>query len=424
MGKRRPESGIVVIWVLLALALSACTRQGQPTQAEPVRVSGVDVDAAEPAIAASSDGSVYLSWVEHNADGGADIMLAAFDPTRSSNSPAIRVNPTAGEARAWRGDPPNVGVAPDGTVYVTWTARAESGSTDIYLSASRDKGKSFELPAKVINDQKPGDHGMHSLAIAGDGRVFISWLDEPHVPESENPGKKVHKHEAEPNRELFVASSSDGGKTFSPNQLIAREVCPCCKTSLAIGPDRRVYVSWRQVLPGNLRHIAVASSSDLGQTFSSPVIVSDDRWTIAGCPVSGSSLSVSSDGTLQILWYAAGEAGPNGVYRSESKDAGRTFAPRQLVAEGQAQGTPVLLPYQEGAVAIWQADLGSNAHVMSAYLGDKLPVVNGLNQGVNSELPAASLVNDQILVAYIQSSNDRRSVWLLRKALVRASKHT
>ena len=38
MSKRRPESGIVVIWVFLALALSACTRQGQPTQAEPVRM--------------------------------------------------------------------------------------------------------------------------------------------------------------------------------------------------------------------------------------------------------------------------------------------------------------------------------------------------------------------------------------------------
>ena len=78
MSKRRPESGIVVIWVLLALALSTCTRQGQPTQAEPVRVSGVGVDAAGPAMGAAPDGSVYLAWVEHHAHGGADVMLAAF----------------------------------------------------------------------------------------------------------------------------------------------------------------------------------------------------------------------------------------------------------------------------------------------------------------------------------------------------------
>jgi len=66
MSKRRPESGIVVIWVLLALALSACTRQSQPTQAEPVRVSGVDVDAAEPAMGAAPDGSVYLGGLRHS----------------------------------------------------------------------------------------------------------------------------------------------------------------------------------------------------------------------------------------------------------------------------------------------------------------------------------------------------------------------
>lgn len=415
MSKRRPESGIVVIWVFLALALSACTRQGQPTQAEPVRVSKVGVDAAEPAVAAASDGSVYLAWVEHHADGGADVMLAAFAATGESNGPAIRVNPTAGAAGAWRGDPPAVSVAPDGTVYVTWTARAESGATDLYLSASRDKGQSFELPAKVNDDRKPGAHGMHSLAVAADGSVFVSWLDEQNGAVSNKPGKKGHKH-GEANRELFVASSNDGGKTFSANRLIAREVCPCCKTSLATAPDGRIYVSWRQVLPGNLRHIAVASSSDQGKTFSSPVIVSDDRWTIAGCPVSGSSLSVFSDGTLQILWYSAGDAGPTGIYRSQSQDAGKSFAPRQLIAEGQAQGTPVLLPYLKGAIAIWQGDLGSNARVNTANVGDNLPVPTSFNKEANSELPAASLVGDQILIAYIQAAEDQRSVWLITKA--------
>ena len=418
MSKRRPESGIVVIWVLLALALSACTRQSQPTQAEPVRVSGVGVDAAEPAVAAASDGSFYLAWVEHHAHGGGDVMLAAFAATGESNGPAIRVNPTAGAAGAWRGDPPAVSVAPDGTVYVTWTARAESGATDLYLSASRDRGQSFELPSKVNDDQKPGAHGMHSLAVSADGSIFVSWLDEQNEAVSVKAGKKGHKHGAEANRELFVASSNDGGKTFSANQLIAREVCPCCKTSLATAPGGRVYVSWRQVLPGDLRHIAVASSSDQGKTFSAPIIVSDDQWTIAGCPVSGASLSVSSDRMLQVLWYSAGEAGPTGIYRSESRDAGKSFAPRQLVAEGQAQGTPVLLPYLKGSIAIWQGDLGSNAHVNTAYLGDNLSVPTVFHKEANSELPAASLVHDQILVAYIHqgAANDQRSVWLLKKA--------
>ena len=73
-----------------------------------------------------------------------------------------------------------------------------------------------------------------------------------------------------------------------------------------------------------------------------------------------------------------------------------------------AEGQPisVLLPYQEGAVAIWQRDLVSDVHVMAAYLGDKLPVVNGINKGGKYELQAVSSVHDPTRIAYIQSSND------------------
>ncbi len=411
---------IVLFCMLVALLSSGCTNQARQSRNLVIRVSGADKDAAEPAMAAASDGSVYLAWVDHDANGAADVMLAAFDASGKSRGPASRINPTAGEAKAWRGDPPTVAVGPDGTVYVGWTARASGqwDGTDLVLSASRDNGASFGSPVKVNDDQKAGAHGMHSLAIASDGSVVMSWLDERNRPAAASPKKKDHKkdhkHAAEPNRELFVATSNDGGKTFSANQLLAREVCACCKTSLAIAPDRRIYVSWRQVLPGNLRHIAVASSTDLGKTFSPPVIVSDDRWTIAGCPVSGPSISVSVDGKLQILWYSAGDAGPTGIYRAESQDAGKSFTPRQLIAEGQVQGTPVLLPHMNGAVAIWQKDQGSGAHVMTAYIDDKAPTTSRVSIVGASELPAASLVRDQIRLAYVQQAgNDSRSVWLL-----------
>lgn len=421
---------IVLLCLLVALWSSGCTNQArqssrarQSSQArhEVIRVSGADKDAAEPAMAAAPDGSIYLAWVDHDVNGVADVMLAAFDASGRSQGPAAQINPTVGEAKAWRGDPPTVGVALDGTVYVGWTAKVTSQleGTDLYLSASRDKGASFGVPVKVNDDRKSGAHGMHALATGADGSVVMSWLEEPNKPASSKPEKKAHKkghkHGAEPNRELFVASSSDGGKTFSANQLLAREVCPCCKTSLAIGPDRRIYVSWRQVLPGNRRHIAVASSTDLGQTFSPPVIVSDDRWTIAGCPVSGSSLSVSGDGKLQILWYSAGDAGPTGIYRAESQDAGKSFTSRQLIAEGETQGTPVLLPHLNGTMAIWQKDQGPGAHVMTAYVDDKPPATNRVSLEGASELPAASLVRDQIRIAYVKrAGNDRRSVWLLK----------
>jgi hypothetical protein len=85
---------------------------------------------------------------------------------------------------------------------------------------------------------------------------------------------------------------------------------------------RDVVRRWRQVLPGSFRHIAVMSSTDGGATFSSPKIVSDDRRVLQGCPALGPSLSVDSGGKLKVLWFAAGEGNPPGLYFAESSDKG------------------------------------------------------------------------------------------------------
>lgn len=216
MSKERSKSGIVILCVLLVLAVSSCRRQVQPGQLEAVRVSGIDVDAAEPAIAARSDGTINVVWVEHHSDGGADIMLDRFDRTETSTGSAVRINPQAGRATAWRDDPPTVAVASDGAVYVGWTAQgaSQSHATDLYLSVSHDKGRSFEPPVKVNDNDKPGAHGMHSLAIAPDGSNYLSWLDERNNPPvSANQSKMNHRH-MEENRELCGSYKRCGQDIF------------------------------------------------------------------------------------------------------------------------------------------------------------------------------------------------------------------
>jgi hypothetical protein len=237
-------------------------------------------------------------------------MIAYFTDDGQIQGSSVRVNTQSGMATAWRGDPPTVAVSSDDTVFVGWTGRAESDSghaTNLYLSSSRDHGQTFSAPVTVNDDTKPGVHGMHSLGIGDDGRIYLAWLDEHNITPMPMKDMKMNGkssgHHMESNRELFFAASTDGGHTFTPNQRVATDVCPCCKTALAVNSDGRVYVSWRQVLPGDLRHIAVSSSPDQGKTFSSPVIVSDDQWVLAGCPVSGSTLSVDKNGTLSVVVF-------------------------------------------------------------------------------------------------------------------------
>jgi hypothetical protein len=410
------HSGLLVQILICVICGSGCARKAESRQPmAAVRISSVEVDAAEPSIAASPSGAVYVAWVEH-VDGGANVMVGRFDQTVAA---AVRVNAKVGEATAWRGDPPSLAAAPDGILYVVWTSRLpdQPHATDLYMSVSRDNGRSFEAPVRINADEQSGPQGMHSLAIGPQGTVYVAWLEERKKahPVVIDKGQQKHKHE-EANREVFVASSKDGGKTFSSKTQVASDACPCCKTSLSVAPDGRIYASWRQVLPGNFRHIAVASSADQARTFSTPVIVSDDRWMLAGCPVSGSSLSVSSDGTLQVLWYADGQVGPTGVYRSESRDGGRSFTPRQLIAEGMTQGTPLILRQGDRAKAIWQRGQGTEANVVMASIDSKGAVTGSTSEAANSQLPAASMIGDQLLIVSIrQAGNDRRSVWLVKK---------
>ena len=126
-----------------------------------VRVSAEGAEAAEPAITRGGDGEVYVAWVEHKAGGKADVWLARYDGEGRASSPPSRINPNEGEAAAWRGDPPTVAAAPDGTVYVGWTARDEGAphATTLYVSASRDGGR--------VVDVLPGEAGRPRHALAG-----------------------------------------------------------------------------------------------------------------------------------------------------------------------------------------------------------------------------------------------------------------
>lgn len=404
----------------------------KPPQGEKVlqpqitRISAPEMDAAEPTIATSKDGNVFVAWVEHETGKEANVLVQSFDKNGKPTGEKVQVNPQPGQATAWRGDPPSVATAPDGAIYVVWTARvaaAEGNPTDVYLSASRDNGRSFAPSVKVNDDTVPTMHGTHSLAVDKSGQIYVAWLDERNIkkeppPPSPTPApsapadgeKPKHQHNhKEPNREVFFSTSTDGGKTFAANKKLAADVCPCCETSILAADDGKVYVSWRQVLPGEFRHIAVTSSTDKGGSFAVSTIVSDDQWEIAACPVSGATLLTGADNSLKVLWFTAGKAGPPGLYMAESKDGGKTFAPRTLVSEGLPTGTPSLLANGDKYSVVWGAE---NAKVFLKN-AETAKMSDAANQEMTAgELPSAALVGENVLTSYLKKEDGKRSIWL------------
>ena len=407
----------ILVWSCLVslLFVTGCNRfsaNASRAAFQPKQISAADVDAAEPVTVSAPDGGLYVTWVNHNANNQSDVMLARFNDQGAASGAPVRVNQQAGAATAWRGDPPSVAVT-DRAVYVLWTARVESqgkSGTDLYFSVSHDQGTSFDAPVKVNDDKTTGAHGMHSLAVAKDGRIYVAWLDERNI-QTPKPSSQAGGHHMESNRELFVADSNDGGKTFSANRKVAENACPCCKTALAIAPDGTLYASWRQVLPGDFRHIAVASSNNSTASFSAPVIVSDDKWVLHGCPVSGSSLSVDTNGKLRVVWFAAGEGEAPGLYTAESNDKGRTFSPRALLMQETVKGTPALATANDRAVAIWQGLEAQQTETKVRELGSAGAAVS---VAANAELPSGAFSSGKLFVAYISTVGEKRSVWLAR----------
>jgi hypothetical protein len=425
----------LLLWSVLIQGCGSTERHMSADQVKdgpsPRRATDDTFDAAEPAVAGDSTGGFYLLYVEHAEDKTGDLMLQKFGPDLQAVGGKVRVNPIRGQVRAWNGDPPTIRVGQDGAVYVGWTSRIEGGpGTDLLLSVSRNGGSSFDDPVKVNDDARPASHGMHSLAVADGGRVYMAWLDErnvraehpkPEMAANDVEGRKVgayylidahhteaprsdHKaasEEVEPNSEVFFAVSSDGGRSFGSNKLVASNVCACCKTSLEISFEGRIYVGWRQVVGDNFRHIAVTSSSDQGQTFEPPTIVSDDQWQIPACPVSGPALSSRKDGVLEVYWYTAGGAGQPGVYRAASNDFGKTFGPRSLVSFDAVAGTPVLA----GSAIVFNE---TNMRVAT-----QRPGTSGASVLGEGTAPAAATAGGRSIAAFVRSGTSKRSIWIV-----------
>lgn len=436
---------ITAIALLVVNLLSACSRSNVNSTVNPGKTGTVieseikvsaEVDAAEPAVAADKEGNTYVVFVEHGGKSTADVFSQKHDKNLKPVGAKVRVS-TDGLAKTWRGDPPTVAVGPDGTLFVGWTRFLTVGhGTDLVISASRDGGRSFDAPVKVNDDSEPASHGMHSLAVGNDGRVYAPWLDErnvktsPHMarvtvdrdrsalPEgyefvpahhTDNSNAKPAQtpnpaaEAAEPNSEVFFSFSTDGAKTFAANKKIAADVCPCCKTSMLAAADGRVYVSWRQVLPGDLRHIAVTSTADGGSTFSERSIVSDDQWRLHACPVSGAALAYADGGNLSVTWYTAGDAGQAGIYSAESSDGGKSFDPRRLMSFDAGPTTPIAFSGKQ----------------VSMFATNDREIVVADGQGTagrieNATLPAAAASSDRIVAAFVRPEGEGRSVWLTR----------
>jgi len=162
-----------------------------------------------------------------------------------------------------------------------------------------------------------------------DGRLWAVWAFGPH---------------------LYVNHSDDKGNTFSTPVKVNAEAekistNPEARPHIKVGNNGNVYVSYAIKLKKRFSgHVKFSRSTDGGKTFSTPIIVNDNRDMIGhSFPV----LGINKQDQLYIAWLdsrdrvAAKKAGNNyngsALYYAISDDHGVSFQPNAKIADTTCQ---------------------------------------------------------------------------------------
>ncbi len=370
---------------LAVFALSLAVASGRTAVPLAAPATLAVPDRANANLSLASQGSFVVAvWSAALVDGTTDIYTAVSRDRGVSFSAPVRVNSTAGEARANGEQAPRValvqqaGGAPQ--IDIVWLAKRETRT--VLLSArSSDGGRSFTKASIVPGSDAAGMRGWQSLTSDNRGGIHASWLDHRRLAERDAQMEGMHHHDTAGATTAPTATKPDGVAMAQLSQLyvatlgggaataVTGGVCFCCKTAIASGPAGDIYVAWRHVYPGNLRDIAFTSSRDSGRTFAPPARVSEDKWAIEGCPEDGPVLALDQQARVHIVWPTV--VSNNGemvkaLFHAVTRD-GRSFSPRvRLPSNGQANHPQMIVSGDGALVVAWDETGGGSRRLALA----------------------------------------------------------
>ena len=254
-----------------------------------------------------------------------DVLLAVSSDGGATFAPARvavqRRNPQEGLARPLLTVMAGQG-GRDTLLLSSWACQPAVGQTgtaciNTLFSRSDDGGQSFTPPV-VVNSPPAGQNGSQP-AMDRDGVVYVTF----------------QRRYADGPVELFLAKSTDGGRTFTES-LIDRQVQIGIQHDpaklLADPRTGALYTVWADTRVGRAQ-IFFRKSPDKGQTWGerSVLIAADPNYTGSS---RSPSLSLAPNGRIDVVYYHTGPTPEvqkfDDVYWAYSVDGGDNFLTRQV----------------------------------------------------------------------------------------------
>ena len=326
----------VVILIILAVAASiGCAHKASLQSSEAIIASG-----QMPAIAKNKSDKIHLVY------GTGDSIMYSYSSDGGktfSNNSLVAVLPELAASHT-RG--PQVSETTDGLLV---TACTDGGN--IYSYRMDHSGK-WSSSIRVNDVDTVAKENLMSLSADGNN-AFAVWLD------------LRDKH-----NKIFGAKSTDGGTTWSKNQLIYASpdstVCDCCKPSVVV-TGKEVSIMFRNWLSGN-RDMHLIQSSDGGITFGSAQKLGTGNWPLKGCPMDGGSIVANEEGNLQTVWNRKGT-----IYACEPGKGEKEIGQGRSCTMETANGKNVYAWVEKGDVIVL------NTQGVKTNLGKgQLPVLKGV----------------------------------------------
>lgn len=338
--------------IFIALFLSL-TASSAPATTSHVTLIRTPDNGIQPRAEVDGKGVVHLVYYK-GEPGGGDVFYVRRKPGQLDFSTPVKVNSHPGSAMAMgtiRGA--QMALGRNDRVHVAWNGPApEKGgymAAPMLYTRLNDAGTAFEPERNVITFAK-GLDGGGSVAADNQGNVFVVW----HAPQ---PGSTNE----EAGRAVFIARSTDDGKTFAPEKLAIQKptgACGCCGLKAFADNRGDVFAFYRAASGMVNRDETLLISRNHGIDFE---IAYAHHWKLSSCPMSSASLSETKTGIL-----AAAETHGRVFFIRVDPQTGKVseaVSPeteaKHPVAVGNARGEVLLVwtegtAWAKGGAAGWQ----------------------------------------------------------------------
>ena len=397
----------ILVSTILSLALLSCSGDKSDFEGWEPPISAISVS---PNLSLDKKGSPILSWMRVD---GETVHLEYARLESKQWSPPITVS-SGGNWLVNRADFPSVVQLTDSLWAAHWLVFTDPSTFayDVFISLSRDGGKTWEEGFSPHTDGTISEHGFVSF-FADESDVGVVWLDGRNMLGGHANEAAQHVHSEGIDGMALRSTKFTSMGLISDDQEIDDLVCDCCQTDISETPDGPILV-FRNRTENEHRDIYFSRMINGQWSKSKPVAV--DNWLIGGCPVNGPSVAANQNRTA-VAWYTQAK-GFGEVKVALSDNGSDNFnSPINIDTGEDVLGQVGLAPLEEGGFVIsWMTHKeGTSGELRVQYIDDlgvtsQSIVKENISNTRIAGLPQMVLHDENIVLAWTGGSNVQKSV--------------